>query len=396
MSVQATLLLTPGPLTTADTTRAAMARDWGSREPDFIALTRRLREQLLVVADAPAGYTAVPLQGSGTFAVEATLATLIGPDDRLLVMSNGPYAQRVAAIATRMGHAVHVLESDERDTLDTAALDAALAADGGITHVAVVHGETSSGRTNPLEEIARIVAAHGRALLIDAMSTFGALPIVLADSPIAAVVASCNKCLEGVPGVAFAIVRTADLEHRAGNSRSTSLDLHAQWRGFEDNGQWRFTPPVQIVAAAVEALRLHAVEGGVVARHARYAARARRLVEAMSALGIEALLPAEARGPCIVAFRLPDTLAPVFRIVTESLREAGIAIYPGKLTVAETFRIGCMGVFDDATWQRFFDRFAEGLARAGWSPGAGSTPISTPTSTSASPPASTAIVEAQA
>lgn len=366
MSVQATLLLTPGPLTTADTTRAAMGRDWGSREPDFIALTRRLREQLLVVAGSPAGYTAVPLQGSGTFAVEATLSTLIGPGDRLLVMSNGPYAQRVAAIATRMGHAVRVLESDERASLDTAALDNALAADPGITHVAVVHGETSSGRTNPLDEIAKIVAAHGRALLVDAMSTFGALPIALEDTPIAAVVASCNKCLEGVPGVAFAIVRTSDLERAAGNSRSTSLDLHAQWRGFEANGQWRFTPPVQIVAAAVEALRLHALEGGIAARHARYAARARRLVEAMSALGIEALLPAEARGPCIVAFRVPETLSPRFSEVTAHLRENGIAIYPGKLTVAETFRIGCMGVFDDMTWNAFFEHFGAGLASVQW------------------------------
>lgn len=368
MTAPTPLLLTPGPLTTADSTRSAMGRDWGSREPDFIALTAALRRGLLAVVDAPADYVAVPLQGSGTYAIEATLATLMGADDRLLVMSNGAYAKRIAAIAGRMGATVRVIDFDERDELDARALDAALAADPRISHVAMVHGETSSGRINPLEPIAAVVAAHGRALLVDAMSTFGALPIDLAGSPIAALVASCNKCLEGAPGIAFAIMRSASLERAAGNSRSLSFDLHAQWRGFEDNGQWRFTPPVQVVAAAVEALRLHATEGGVAARHARYAARARRLVEAMAGFGIEPLLPAAARGPCIVAFHLPADLSPRFDTVTGHLRAEGIAIYPGKLTVAETFRIGCMGVFDDLAWGRVADCFKAGLSLAGWTP----------------------------
>lgn len=366
MTVQGPLLLTPGPLTTADSTRAAMWRDWGSREPDFISLTRRLRDGLLTVAGSPAGYEAVPLQGSGTYAVEAMLATLIGPDERLLVMSNGVYAKRIVAIAERMGRTVRFLDFDERDGLDAGALDAALAADACLTHVAVVHGETSSGRINPLERIVEVVAAHGRALLVDAMSTFGALPIELAGSPIAALVASANKSLEGVPGIAFAIVRSADLARSAGRSPSLSLDLHAQWRGFEDNGQWRFTPPVQVVAATVEALNLHAAEGGIAGRHARYAARAQRLVEEMARFGIEALLPAGTRGSCIVAFRVSDDLSSRLDVVIEHLRSEGIAIYPGKLTVARTFRIGCMGVFDDRAWQRFFSCFEAGLCLTGW------------------------------
>lgn len=366
MTTAAHLLLTPGPLTTAHSTRAVMQRDWGSREPDFIALTQRLRDGLLAVAGSPAGYSAVPLQGSGTYAIEAVLATLIGPDDRVLVMSNGAYAKRIATIAQRLGREVDVLDFDELDALDSDALDAALAADPRITHVAVVHGETSSGRINPLERIAEIVAAHGRMLLVDAMSTFGAVPIDLPGLSITALVASCNKCLEGVPGVAFAIVRSADLERAAGRCASLSLDLHAQWRGFEDNGQWRFTPPVQVIAAAVEALRLHAAEGGVAARQARYAGRARQLVDRMAGIGIDALLPADVQSPCIVAFRIPEDPSLRFEAAIEHLRSEGIAIYPGKLTVARTFRIGCMGVFDDRAWQRFFDCFEKGLSLAGW------------------------------
>ena len=368
MMLQAPLLLTPGPLTTADSTRAAMLRDWGSREPDFIALTQALRDALLAVLGSPAGYVAVPLQGSATFAIEATLATLVPAHGALLVMSNGAYGKRIADIARRMGRTVHVLAFDEREELDAGALDLALAADPGISHVALVHGETSSGRINLLEPIADVVAAHGRALIVDAMSTFGALPITLAGSPVAALIASCNKCLEGVPGVAFAIVRQADLEQAAGTSASLSFDLHAQWRGFVDSGQWRFTPPVQVVAAAVEALRLHAAQGGVAARHLRYTARAERVVDAMAAFGIEAMLPVHARGPCIVAFRMPAGLSARFAAVTGHLRAEGIAIYPGKLTVAETFRIGCMGVFDARALQRFLDCFEAALAHAGWAP----------------------------
>lgn len=366
MTVVAHLLLTPGPLTTAHSTRAAMQRDWGSREPDFIALTQRLRDGLLAVVGAPAGYSAIPLQGSGTYAIEAMVATLIRPDGRLLVMSNGAYGKRIATIAQRLDREVSVLDFDERDALDTDALDIALASDPRITHVAVVHGETSSGRINPLERIAEVVAAHDRMLLVDAMSTFGAVPIDLSGSPIVALVASCNKCLEGVPGVAFAIVRSADLGQAVGNCRSLSLDLHAQWRGFEDNGQWRFTPPVQVVAAAVEALRLHALEGSITARHSRYTGRAHQLVERMACLGIETLLPADVRSPCIVAFRIPEDPSLRFEVLIEHLRSEGIAIYPGTLTVSKTFRIGCMGVFDDRAWQRFFDCFEIGLSLAGW------------------------------
>ena len=340
MNMHTPLLLTPGPLTTADSTRAAMGRDWGSREPDFIALTQALRQLLLATAGAPPGYVAVPLQGSGTYAIEATLATLLKAQECLLVMSNGAYARRIVDIARRMGREVRVIEFDECEELDACSLDTALAADPRISHVAVVHGETSSGRINRIEPIAAVVAAHGRALLVDAMSTFGAIPVELAGSPIAALVASCNKCLEGVPGIAFAIVRSADLVRSEGHSSSLSLDLHAQWRSFEENGQWRFTPPVQVVAACVEALRLHAAEGGVGARHARYTARTKRLLEAMAGFGIEALLPKATRGPCIVAFRVPADLSARLERLIVHLREEGIAIYPGKLTAAETFRIG--------------------------------------------------------
>ncbi|MFQ5959274.1 MAG: 2-aminoethylphosphonate--pyruvate transaminase, partial [Alphaproteobacteria bacterium] len=245
---QEPLLLTPGPLTTSRETKQAMLRDWGSRDTDFIALNARVRARLVGIAGGAGSHVCVPLQGSGTFAIEATVGTLLPPDGKMLVLVNGAYGRRIARICEVMGRAYTTLETPEDVPNDVAALDAALGADAAITHVAAIHCETTSGILNPIEEIAEIVAGHGRRLIIDAMSAFGALPLDATAVPFDAVVASSNKCLEGVPGVGFAVIREEALKAAKGNAHSLSLDLHDQWRAMEGNGQWRFTPPTHVLA----------------------------------------------------------------------------------------------------------------------------------------------------
>ena len=247
-------LLTPGPLTTSARTRAALDRDWGSRHADFLALSERVRRRLVGIVGAAATHEAIPVQGSGTFAVEAAITTLVPRDGRLLVASNGAYAQRIAAIARIAGRAVVMLELPEEEPVTAAAVDRAMAADAGITDVAAVHCETSSGMLNPVAAVARVVRARGRRLHVDAMSAFGAIPIAAAEIPFCSLVASSNKGLEGVPGLAFVLAEREHLAASAGCASTLSLDLHAQWRGLGADGQWRFTPPVQVVAALDAAL----------------------------------------------------------------------------------------------------------------------------------------------
>ncbi len=341
------LLLTPGPITTSAATKAAMLRDWGSRDHDFTQLTARVRERITALAGATARHTCVPLQGSGTFAVEAMIGTLVPAGGKLLVLVNGAYGRRMATICERIGRAHAELVVPEDSALEAAAVEAALAADQAISHVAVVHCETTSGLLNPVAGIAHAVAGRGRRLLIDAMSAFGALELDAGQVPFEALAASANKCLEGVPGVAFVIAEREALEAAAGNAPSLSLDLHAQWRGFEANGQWRFTPPTHVLAALDEALRAHAAEGGTPGRGARYRRNCEVLVEGLRGLGFETLLADALQAPIIVTFRAPADPNFRFEDFYERLRKRGYVIYPGKLTAEESFRIGCIGQLDE-------------------------------------------------
>jgi 2-aminoethylphosphonate-pyruvate transaminase len=337
-------LLTPGPLTTSATVKQAMLRDWGSRDGGFIDLNAGIRNRLVSLAGGSVdSHVAVPVQGSGTFAVEAMIGTLVPRAGRLLVLVNGAYGTRMVRIAEVAGRPVTALETAEDQPVSPAALAEALDADPAITHVAVVHCETTSGILNPIEAVAEIVRSRGRALLIDAMSAFGALPLDMAALGAVAVAASSNKCLEGVPGMGFVIARRDALEAAKGNAHSLSLDLHDQRRGFEANAQWRFTPPTHVVAAFAQALDEHEAEGGIEGRGARYRANAAILIEGMRALGFETLLPDRLQAPIIVTFRMPADPAFVFADFYDRLRQRGFVIYPGKLTVADSFRIGCIG-----------------------------------------------------
>ena len=356
------LLLTPGPLTTADRTRAAMDRDWGSRDGDFVAMSERVRDRLLALSGADAvTHVAVPVQGSGTFAVEAAVQTLVPQNGTLLVLANGAYGRRISEIARRLGRTVAVLEVAENQAIEPADLDRALAANPAVTDVAVVHLETTSGLVNRLEAVAAAVHAHGRRLLVDAIGSFGALPMPKL-LPFAAMVGSANKGLEGVPGLAFVVAERDHLAASAGNASSLSLDLHAQWQGFERDGQWRFTPPTHAVAALDAALDQLDEEGGVAARSARYRRNSTVLIDGMRALGFTPYLPASLQGPVIVTFRVPPDTWFDFESLYGFLHERGVVIYPGKLTAEPSFRIGCIGAVSEADMRRTLSLIGEFVA----------------------------------
>ncbi|MCG8429454.1 MAG: 2-aminoethylphosphonate--pyruvate transaminase, partial [Chromatiales bacterium] len=242
-------LLTPGPITTSLSVKEAMLHDWGSWDADFNAVTAEVCERLLAEANAGQSHVCVPVQGSGTFAVEATLATVIPPDGKVLILMNGAYGQRMAKICDYIGRDYVTLDKGDYLPPQPAEVEVILQNDLEITHVAVVHCETSSGILNPIEGIAEVVATAGRRLIIDSMSAFGALPVDARSLAFDALVSSPNKCFEGVPGFGFALIKRSVLKSAKGHAHSLSLDLHDQWLYMQRTGQWRYTPPTHVVAA---------------------------------------------------------------------------------------------------------------------------------------------------
>ena len=361
----APILLTPGPLTTSAEVKAAMGRDWGSRDADFVALTARVRERLVSLAGGEGTHVCVPVQGSGTFAIEATIGTLVPRDGKALVLVNGAYGRRMVRILERLGRPVAALEAPEDATHPVAGLDAALAGDGAISHVLAVHCETTSGILNRIDAIAAAAVAHGGSLVIDAMSSFGAIPISARDTPFDALVAASGKCLEGVPGLGFALLRRDALMACKGNAHSLSLDLYDQWESMERGGQWRFTPPTHVVAALSAALDALDAEGGVEKRLARYQESCLVLVEGMREMGFEPYLANEVQAPILVTFHAPADPRFRFDAFYAAMRSRGFVIYPGKLTQAESFRIGCIGSIDEAVIRAALAAVRETIAEMG-------------------------------
>ena len=336
-------LLTPGPLTTSLRTKQSMLRDWGSWDGDFNSITGRVRERLLQIVHGSGTHECVPMQGSGTFSVEAAIGTLVPRTGHVLVPQNGAYCQRIARICRVLGRRLTTIDYAENTQVAAADIERALRADPSITHVALVHCETSTGILNPLEEVAQVVSRHDRGLIVDAMSSFGALEIDARTSPFDAVVAASGKCLEGPPGMGFVIVRREALERCEGNCHSLALDLYDQWVYMQKTTQWRYTPPTHVVAAFDSAIAQYLEEGGLGARGARYAQNCRTLIEGMARLGLKSFLPAAIQAPIIVTFFAPDSPRYVFKDFYNAVKAHGYILYPGKLTTVETFRVGCMG-----------------------------------------------------
>jgi 2-aminoethylphosphonate-pyruvate transaminase len=359
------ILLTPGPLTTSLRTKQAMLNDWGSWDSAFNAITASLRKDLVDIVGGGAEYTCVPLQGSGTFSVEAAIGTVVPRAGRVLVPNNGAYCARIVRICKVLGRAVVDLPVAEDQPVTGAIVEAALAADPSITHVAQVHCETGAGVLNDLASIAAVCARRGKGLIVDAMSSFAALPIDVRTTPFDALIAASGKCLEGVPGMGFVIVRKAVLEARAGNAHSLAMDLHDQYVYMEKTTQWRYTPPTHVVAALRVAVDQFMEEGGQPARLARYTGNCETLVNGMAELGFRTFLASAVQAPIIVTFHAPSDPAYDFRTFYEKTRERGYILYPGKLTQVETFRVGCIGAIDSNEMRNVVSAVGETLKDMG-------------------------------
>ena len=335
-------LLTPGPLTTSMTTKEAMLHDWGSRDKKFIDLNSSIRESLVKLIDGEDNYQCVPMQGSGTFAVESMVSSLTSKDSKILILINGAYGQRMKKMCTYLNRDFIEYEVAEHEVHELIKIEE-LIDNNDLTHVFTVYCETTSGILNPIEDIAKLVESKKLSLFIDAMSAFGALPLSAKNVSFDAVAASSNKCLEGVPGVGFILVKNNFIQNAKGNSHSLSLDLYDQWQAMEKNKQWRFTPPTHVLAAFNQAIKEHEKEGGVQGRYNRYKNNCDIICNGMKELGFEQLLPENLQAPIIITFKQPNDSNFNFDKFYNALSDKNFLIYPGKLTVAETFRIGCIG-----------------------------------------------------
>jgi len=343
-----------------------MLRDWGSWDSDFRRMTAELRQRLLaLLGPASNAYDCVPMQGSGSYIVEAMLGSFVPRTGKVLVLANGAYGQRAVETLNYLGRAHSVIDKGDYLPPRGTEVAQALSTDPEISHVLAIHCETSSGILNPLQEIADATSQFGRKLLVDSMSAFGAVPLEPHKTPFQAMVSSANKCIEGVPGFGFVIAESSALEGTKGNSHSISLDVHAQWAAMEKTGQWRFTPPTHVVAAFIEALKAHEAEGGVAARGARYQKNREVLVEGMRALGFVTLLDDAWLSPIITTFFCPADPAFSFPEFYDRMKGRGFILYPGKLTEAQSFRVGHIGQVDEVVMQAVVQNVAEVLVEMG-------------------------------
>jgi 2-aminoethylphosphonate-pyruvate transaminase len=367
------LLFTPGPLTTSVTVKSAMLRDMGSRDCEFLETVREIRERLLSMGGAASprnggAFECVLMQGSGTFSIESVISSVIPQDGKLLVLINGAYGRRIAQMARVHGIKTEIFETPENCKISPAAVAETLAKSSMFTHVAVIHCETTTGIVNPIEEIGEVVKNAGAVYIVDAMSSFGAIPIDLAAAHIDYLISSANKCIEGVPGFGFVLARRSCLLQAKGLAHTLSLDLHAQWAGLEADGQFRFTPPTHVLLAFRQALVELEAEGGPSGRLERYRANHAALMRGMKELGIEAYLAPEDQSPIITTFRYLKSTQFSFEELYQQLSQRGFVIYPGKLTAEPCFRIGTVGRLSTADIEALLKAMQNVLEKMGVAP----------------------------
>ena len=342
------LLLTPGPLTTTRTVRESMMQEYSTWDVDYNGIVQSIRTRLVELATGDAAnpdtHTAVLMPGSGTFTVESVVGSVIPSDGKLLVLNNGAYGARITTIARMLRVDTVELGQAEIEPTDLGQVEQMLAGDPEITHVAMVHCETTTGMLNPVEAVGEIVRRLGRVFILDAMSSFGGIPMSMELTGAHYLISSANKCIQGVPGFGFVVADRAMLEATEGWSRSHSLDLFDQWREMETNGgKWRFTSPTHVVSAFARALDELKDEGGIEARHTRYVANQKTMVKGMRALGFRTLLGDDLQSPIITSFYYPDDVEFEFQKFYDALKSRGFVIYPGKVSHAQCFRIGSIG-----------------------------------------------------
>ena len=355
-------LLTPGPLTTTDSVKREMMVDHCTWDNDYKVITQKIRAELLDFAHvSPEEYTAVLMQGSGTFGVESAITSSVGKDGKVLILSNGAYGERQEDICKHAGlnYRIERFHYNETPNAETAAQ--ILKDDPAITHVSMVHSETTSGILNDIESVAKVVKAAGKVFIVDAMSSFGGVEIPVADWGIDFIISSANKCIQGVPGFSFIICRLDELKKCEGKAVSLSLDLYDQWKGMFD-GKWRFTSPTHVVLAFAKAIEEMKAEGGIPARSKRYVENNKLLISEMRKLGFETYIDDDRQGPIITTFFYPENCNYTFKEMYEFIKARGYAIYPGKVTEAETFRIGNIGEIYKEDIEKLISIYKEFLA----------------------------------
>lgn len=342
------LLFTPGPLTTSLTIKEAMLRDLGSRDFEFINTVREIREELLKLGKVSKekGYEAIIMQGSGTFGIESVISSVIPKNGKLLIIINGAYGERIKKMALIHGIDTVTLNSQENEIPNLPEIETLLKSDTNITHVAIVHCETTTGIMNPIDEVGKICEKYDKTYIVDAMSSFGAVPTDIEALHIDYLISSSNKCIEGVPGFSFVIANKEKLESTKDNTRTLSLDLYSQWAGLESNGQFRFTPPTHVILAFRQALKELENEGGVEGRAKRYQENYNTLIERMEDMGYKPYVDVQLRGYIINSFLYPGDKKFDFSVFYSKLNDRGYVIYPGKLSQVDCFRIGNIGRMD--------------------------------------------------
>lgn len=362
-------LLTPGPLTTTETVKQQMLFDHCTWDDDYKKITQDIRRELLALAHvSPEGdslesgeYTCVLMQGSGTFGVESVITSVVGENDKLLILANGAYGERMADIASHAKIHYEIYNEHYNQVPKAEVVKEILEKDPAITHVSMVHSETTSGILNDIEAVGKVVKEQGRVFIVDAMSSFGGVDIPVKEWGIDFMISSANKCIQGVPGFSFIIARKDLLLASKGKARSLSLDLYDQWKTMSIDGKWRFTSPTHVVLAFAQALKEMREEGGIEARNRRYTENNKLLIERMAELGIRPYIDSTHQGPIITTFFYPENASFKFEDMYAYIKERGYAIYPGKVTEAATFRIGNIGEIYQEDMERLYEIMKEFL-----------------------------------
>ncbi|MEO1772874.1 2-aminoethylphosphonate--pyruvate transaminase [Candidatus Enterococcus ferrettii] len=336
-------LLTPGPLTTTMTVKKAMLTDQCTWDQDYKEITQEIRRRLLSLAGvSEKEYTTILMQGSGSFGVEAVLSSMITPEDHLLICTNGAYGQRIATMCQRHGIVHTVYKVPENKIPKAEAVQKLLNDYPSISAIAMVHSETTSGILNELDEISALAKANDLLFIVDAMSSFGGIPMDISELKIDFLISSSNKCIQGVPGFSFVIGKKIELEKRKGYAKTLSLDLYDQYQVMEKDGKWRFTSPTHTVLAFLQALKELELEGGIEQRYLRYLTNNHLLQQKMSELGYETFIQNH-QGPFITSFLYPKDRPFDFNNFYHHLKHNGFVIYPGKISDHDCFRIGNIG-----------------------------------------------------
>ncbi|MER7004147.1 aminotransferase class V-fold PLP-dependent enzyme [Dactylosporangium sp. NPDC000555] len=355
------VLMNPGPVNVDERVRAAIASpDECHREPETRELLTRVRGKLTAVAGGD-GHTAVLLTGSGTAALEATVSSVVPATGGLLVLDNGHYGERLHRIAEVHGIAARRLEFGWANPVDLDAVDRALAAEPWLSHVAMVHHETSTGMLNPAGGVGRLAARHGRSFILDAISSIGAEDLDVVADHVDWCVGTANKCLEGLPGISFVLGTHAAFDALAEiPARTFYLDLHAGYRAQVTGGAPQFTPALQVLRAFDVALELTLAET-VASRGARYRARAEQIRTGLTGRGVRLLLPPQHRAASITNAWLGGDLT--YDQLHDGLRQHGFVIYAVQDRAAGSFRLANMGQLTAADIDRFFIAFDAVTAR---------------------------------